>query len=101
MFRRSVLLTTFLCGMIVASCHVAGAGKVTPLSEQLVNGLRATRPDETAFIHRVVTFVEAERLALSTVNAAFKWARKRNPNYPYPYFERAMRILAAREGVQL
>jgi hypothetical protein len=88
-------------GLTAASDSSYGQGNVAPLRDQLVNGLRATRPEEIAFIDRVVAFVAEDALELSTVNAAFKWARKRRPSYPYPFFERAIRVLAAREGVTL
>ena len=75
----------FVC-LVFASSDIAAQGNVAPLNEQLVNGLKATRPEEKAFINRVVAFVNAERLELGTVNAAFKWSRKRRPSYPYPFF---------------
>ncbi len=101
MFRPTVFLTAVLYGLVVASGSAFGEGEIAPLRDQLVNGLKATRPEEKVFIDHVVIFVDAKKLELSTVNAAFKWARKRKPIYPFPYFERAIRILAAREGVQL
>lgn len=86
---------------MAAGDWLVAANPAAPLREQLKNGLRATRPEELQFVEKVVTFVEAGQLSIRTVNAAFDWARKRRPDYPFPYFERALRVLAAREGVNL
>ena len=73
---------------------------VADLQEQLETGLRARRPEEFAFLARVVQFVEQGQLPLKLVKETFLWARERD-RYPYPYFERAIKIRAARIGVQL
>ena len=73
--------------------QVMGGGKVADLKTQLESGLRARRPQEFRFIARVVRLVERKRLTMKIVQETFHWARRKRP-YPYPYFERAMKIRA-------
>jgi hypothetical protein len=78
----------------------AVAVQVADLQDQLEAGLQTRRPAEVAFITRVVTLVEQDRLPLALVKSTFQWARPKKPR-PFPYFERAIRIRAARIGVQI
>ena len=70
------------------------------LQDKLEVGLRIRRPQEFAFVALVVGKVEAGTLPRQLVEETFLWARKKQP-YPYVYFERAMKIRAAKEGVDL
>ncbi|MFV1968357.1 MAG: hypothetical protein ACC628_23270 [Pirellulaceae bacterium] len=81
----------------------APGAEVADLREQLEDGLKARRPLEFRFIARVVTLVDTNRLPLPLVLGTFQWARRRAGlnKYPYPYFEWALRIRAARIGVRL
>ena len=74
---------------------------VAELKDQLEKGLRARRPVEFAFIGRIVDLVEQRKLELKLVMGTFQWARKRDPFFPFPYFERAIRLRAARVGVDI
>ena len=91
---------------IVAHERMASAGALPPaievadLQDQLENGLRARLPSEFAFIRRVVEMVRADQLPLDLVVGTFQWARRKKP-YPFPYFERALRTLAARRGIPI
>jgi hypothetical protein len=80
--------------------QVRFAAQIADLREQLEKGLRARRPEEFAFIARVVEFVESGQLSSQLVRETFQWARRKRP-YPYPYFERAMRLRALHVGVLL
>jgi len=97
----ALVLLLLLCpsGMI---CGVDSlqAAEVANLQEELTNGLKATRPNETAFIAKVVRLVQKKRLPLAMVKSTFQWARKKQPA-PYPYFEQGMRRRAARIGVRI
>ena len=77
------------------------ADGVADLKETLVAGLRATRPEEIAWIDQVVEKVGQGRLPLPLVLSTFKWARNRHPSYPFPYFKRGLRVRAARLGIPL
>jgi len=84
----------------VAAAPPPVAAEVADLEDQLEKGLRARRPREFAFIARVVAFVEQDKLPLKLVKETFDWAREKKP-YPFQYFERAMRLRAAKIGVDL
>ena len=75
--------------------------EVGDLKDQLEKGLKARRPAELAFIAHVVVLVETNKLPLPLVKSVFQWARKRGAktNYPFPYFERALRIRAKKLGI--
>ena len=81
--------------------EIPAAGQVASLQEELENGLRAWRPQEFAFIAVVVGMVEGGQLPLSLVKGTFKWAIRKHSNYPFPYFERALRLRAARRGIEI
>lgn len=85
-----------LFGLRVASAQQQQA----TLKEQLNFGLKARRPQEFAWIESVVTMVEQGELPVKLVNVSFNWARKRG-KYPYQYFVRALRSLAARQGIDI
>ena len=75
--------------------------EVGDLKDQLENGLKARRPAELAFIAKVVTLVKTNKLPLPLVKSVFQWARERGAktNYPFPYFERALKIRAKKLGI--
>ncbi|MCA9152773.1 MAG: hypothetical protein KDA92_25890 [Planctomycetales bacterium] len=74
--------------------------KAANLQETLEKGLRARRPEEFAFLERVILQVDQGQLPLDLVRSTFDWARHKRP-YPYVYFERAIKIRAARIGVDV
>ena len=76
----------------------SSSARIATLKEQLESGLRARRPTEFAFIQRVVDQVDRGELPRSLVQSTFQWARRKKP-YPYPFFERALKIRAARLGI--
>jgi hypothetical protein len=82
-----------------ASGEAAGA-EIAELQDQLESRLKARRPAEFAFIERVVTLVEEGRLPLPLVISTYRWAASKY-KHPFPYFVRALRIRAARIGVQI
>ncbi len=82
--------------------QVSGGQKgIVRLEDQLVAGLRATRPDQRAFLRKIAEHVEKGAMDKVRVNAIFDWSRKVNPKYPFPYFERAMRFDAKKTGLDL
>ena len=76
-------------------------GQVADLEDQLKSGLKARLPNEFAFIAKVVQSVHDRRLSSGEVKSVFQWARRKNEKTPFPYFERAMRIVARKKGVSL
>jgi hypothetical protein len=111
LMRWSSLRATLLaCGLAItapvvdAAEHSGGAStkignsRSIDLRETLEAGLRARRPEEFAFIGRVVAMVERGDLPLSLVQSTFQWARKKRP-YPYVFFERGLKRRAAALGI--
>lgn len=109
------LLLALAAVMLVGSPWLAGTsaardnnvmrqtGKVNShaLREMLTKGLKATRDNEKLFIALVVQLVAEEELPVSYVYASFSYARKRRPDYPFPYFQYSLRTLARRKNIGL
>lgn len=70
------------------------------LRETLIYGLRPRTPTDEAFIDMVVAKTEARVLPLELVVSTFRYAKVKRP-YPFPYFERALRVRARQIGVEL
>jgi len=79
------------------------AVEVIDLKQQLEKGLRARRPEEFKFVDLVVKMVGNDSLPLPLVKSTFLWARKKalTTRYPFPYFERALRVRAAKQGIKI
>lgn len=69
--------------------------------QQLRYGLRARTTEEVAYVEQVVQLVEGGVLPQRTVNIAFLWSRKKNARIPFPYFSRAVFLLAERDGIAI
>jgi hypothetical protein len=71
------------------------------LQDTLEKGLRARRPEEFHYIGLVVARVNEGKLPLELVIGTFQWAREKakHKNYPFPYFVRALRERAAKQGL--
>jgi hypothetical protein len=76
------------------------AGAVIDLQDQLERGLKARRPEEFAYIERVVELVRQQQLPLDLVRSTFQYARRKRP-YPIQYFHRALTIRAAQVGIAI
>jgi hypothetical protein len=70
------------------------------LRVQLEKGLRAMRPVEFRFLNEVLALVKKGDLPKDLVEQAFLWARQ-YPAYRVQYFEKALRALAQRDGIEL
>ncbi len=81
-----------------SATRFAPGKKSANLQQQLESGLRARRPEEFAFIDRVITMVKQGKLPETLVRSTFDWARDKRP-YPYPFFERGLKVRAARLGI--
>ena len=104
------LLLAFTIGAFATSTHLIALGQqrlrsdvavqVADLKEQLEDELKARRPEEFQFIAHVVEMVKKNQLPLKLVKETFHWARKKRP-YPFVYFQRALRIRAAKLGIKV
>ena len=70
------------------------------LYERQLNALLKTRRDEEkAFVRGIVLSVRAGKLPAKLVQSTYGWVRNKRPDtkYPFVFFERVIRLLAARE----
>jgi len=79
----------------------AGQVNLFALNDMLVKGLKATREDEKLYIAEVVRLVGEKKLPVALVYASFQYARKRRPDYPFPYFRYSVKTLAKRKNIDL
>ena len=99
-----LLMTLALCALPGAWTRAeepVGGAEVISLEDQLKTGLKARRPEETEFIEEVARLVNAGRLPRKLVDSTFMWALRRRTSYPFPAFERALRLQADQLGVDL
>ena len=108
MFRNA--LAVFALLFVVLSCDQVraqdgpvvaqtGDGELT-LRELLEKDLRARREMEFTFIQRVVDRVEEKKIPLDTVMTMYRWSKHKSRR-PYQYFEKGMKVQAARLNVDL
>jgi len=71
------------------------------LQEQLVNRLRAFDEDKRRYVEMVVKKVREGKLDTRLIQAVHIYAIRRNPLFPFPFFERALRVEAGKRGVAL
>lgn len=74
---------------------------VARLEEQLINRLHATTEAQRVYLRRVVRLVEENRLPMELVVAIERYSLRRNPQFAFPFFERALRFESAKRGVTL
>ncbi|TWU24165.1 hypothetical protein Pla52o_20890 [Novipirellula galeiformis] len=77
----------------------ASSGRLATLEEQLTNRLRATSEDQRAYLRFLVLQVKEEKLDTRLVVAVERYAIRRRPDFPFPFFERAMKVQALKYGV--
>ena len=94
-------ILTFAGDTIFIRPAAAQSRQQVTFRQQLRYGLRARTAEEVAYLESIVQLVESGALPQRTVNIAFLWSRKKNARYPYPYFSRAVFILAERDGIAI
>ncbi len=75
--------------------------QVATLEEQLINRLRATTEEQQSYIRLIVTKTEQGLFDQGRILAIERYAIKRNPRFPFPFFERVMQFESQRTGVYL
>jgi hypothetical protein len=86
---------------VAAFSSNGSVGQVADLKDQLEKGLRARLPTDFAFIEKVINLVNHGKLPQKLVLGTFDYARKKSLKRPFPYFERALRLRAAKIGVTI
>jgi hypothetical protein len=76
-------------------------GGVAGLEDRLKTGLRVRVPRDVAFVEGVARHVREGRLPAKLVDSTYLWAVSRGRKYPFPAFERVIRLQADRLGVPL
>ena len=99
------LLTVMVCSN-TASAQIttprtlsASTDQLATLQEFLINRLRATTEERKAYVRRVVELVRTGKLETKLVLAIYRHAIKKNPTFPLPFFERALKVEAGKRGV--
>lgn len=103
---RHVLL---LGALLLAPCVSVNASDEAPprtspaasLEERLKAGLRTRLPEEDEFVETVAMLVRTGRLPAKLVDSTYVWAIGRRKAYPFPAFEKALRLQAGKIGVRL
>ena len=102
---RSVVLAlvVVLAGVDTRAAEqpVAPRPATLDLAERLKAGLRVQIPRDTAFCDTVARLVHEGRLPGQVVDSTYLWAVSRGRKYPFPAFEQALRIKAAKLNVAL
>ncbi len=78
-----------------------GGNQTASLYDILVSNLKATTPDQQTFLVRVVEETNNKRLDQGLALAVMRYAQHKHSAYPFPYFERAIRVEAAKRRVSL
>ncbi|MFK8111391.1 MAG: hypothetical protein AB8B91_04295 [Rubripirellula sp.] len=71
------------------------------LEDQLRFRLRAVTEEQKNYLRFVVQQVRLEKLDVKLVVAVERYAINRRPDFPFPFFERAIRYEANKRGVAL
>jgi hypothetical protein len=107
---RSKFLGHVLCGLLLslaaASLPTRGddlppTGRSAGLEDRLKAGLRVQLPAEEDFVEKVVLLVRTGKLPGKLVDSTYIWAIERRKEYPFPAFEKALRLQAEKLGVRL
>ena len=110
---RHLLLAASVAGMLSAATLEiqARADDVAPATEdgktavtlesRLTTGLTARRPEDVEFVERVAEMVRTGQLPAKVVDSTFLWAIRRRQSYPFPAFQKALRIQADRLGIAI
>mgnify|MGYP001350173221 CR=1 FL=1 len=97
-----VTLAPAAYGQITAPRVTSANGpQVATLEEQLINRLRATTEEQQAYIRLIVTKTEQGQFDQGRILAIERYSIKKNPRFPFPYFERVMQFESQRTGVYL
>ena len=79
----------------------ASSDRFANLQEQLINRLRATTEDKQAYIRRLIKLVRAKKLEVKLIVAIERKAIEQRPRFPFPYFEKAVKVEAAKRRVNV
>ncbi len=106
-FRRLAILIVIAGSLVsVGPTKIFAASPVSPgdpqlnLYDFLSKGLKARRPQEFQYCRLIANMVEQGKLPENLVRGTFFWARQKY-NRPLQYFQQALKIRAAKIGVDV
>lgn len=94
-FARACLLVACL------AAAPALAADLSTLADQLTTGLKVKAPADVAFCEKLADLVERGKFPEKYVDSAYTYAINRGKKYPFPAFERIIRLQASKLGVSL
>ena len=71
------------------------------LEDRLNSGLKSRRPDEFSFVAIVAQRVRTGKIPEALVLQTMQWSLKKNPKFPFYYFQFAVKKQASALGVSL
>lgn len=101
---RGLVACVLSAGIVAAAVPEVEPGPApaaVSLEDRLTTGLQARRPADVAYVGRVVDLVESGTLPGKLVDSTFLWAVRRRQRHPLPAFREALRLQAARIGVDI
>lgn len=75
--------------------------KQASLEDRLKSGLKCRRQEEFSFVGLVAQRVQTGQIPEALVLQTMQWSLKKNPKFPFFYFEFAVKKQAAALGVSL
>lgn len=95
------LRTLAAAALVACGVRFSPAEEQPSLHDRLKAGLKCRQPDEFAFVANVAELVEQGKLTPEMVLGTFRWAVEQRPNFPFYYFQYALKRRAAAIGVDL
>jgi hypothetical protein len=80
---------------------LSAEGKLPSLEDRLNSGLKCRRQDEFAFVGQVAQRVQTGKIPEALVLQTMQWSLKKNPRFPFFYFQFAVKKQASALGVTL
>jgi hypothetical protein len=99
MHRRTWLATFAAFTMLAVHAAPSLGEEEITLQDRLNAGLRCRRPEEFAFVAAVVVLVNQQKLTAELVLGTYRWAVGKRPDFPFYYFQYAIRKRAKELGV--
>jgi hypothetical protein len=101
MHRRTWLAAIAALSLVTLPATLARAEEEITLKDRLNAGLRCRRPEEFAFVDTVIGLVDQKKLSREMVLGTYRWAAERRPDFPFYYFQYAIRERAKEIGVSV
>jgi hypothetical protein len=88
------------CLVWLPAAHTQEQKEIT-LEDRLKAGLKCRKPEEFEFVANVAQLVKNGQLGPDLVLSTYRWAVKQRPDFPFYYFQYALKRRAAALGVEV